>query len=250
MKISLVIIATMAGACLAAPQQRFVEDRRAPDLLDEGITTTTPHSPPIPILRESRKMDPETGAFIYDYVGADGSSKYEIRYPDGYVVGNFSFINAEGTRETRHYSAGVRGTEIAGDSVVSPAPPTLVDETTGENYVDLGNYELYKHLEEAYVHQAGASRPRAQQQPRQFAPIDQGDDTRFVAQAPQQPRRVAQAPQHQRAAPQPHRVAQAPQQQRAAPQPHRVRTDVQFDPSAIRQGSPNQVLDSLIGQFN
>lgn len=239
MKISLVIIAMMAGACLAAPQQRFVEDRRAPDLLDEGITTTTPHSPPIAILRESRQMDPETGAFIYDYVGADGSSKYEIRYPDGYVVGNFSFINAEGTRETRHYSAGVRGTEIAGDSVVSPAPPTLVDETTGENYVDLGNYELYKHLEEAYVHQAGPRRPdaRAQQQPRQFVPIDQGDDTRFVAQAPQQPRRVAR----------PH---EPPQHQRVAPQPHRVRADVQFDPSAIRQGSPNQVLDSLIGQFN
>merc|ERR1719341_518960 len=33
----------MAGACLAAPQQRFVEDHRAPDLLDEGITTRTPH---------------------------------------------------------------------------------------------------------------------------------------------------------------------------------------------------------------
>ena len=58
-------------------------------------------------------MDPETGAFIYDYVGADGSSKYEIRYPDGYVVGNFSFINAEGTRETRWEEGSKVGTREA-----------------------------------------------------------------------------------------------------------------------------------------
>jgi len=130
-----------------APSSRLVE-------LDVNATTT-----PVPILKDIRRVDPVTGAFIYEFMGADGSGKYETRFPNGTVFGNFTFINDLGEKETRVYSAGERGTEIAGTNVVSPAPPTLVDETTGENYVDLSNYELWKHLEEPYVHIGGPSDP-------------------------------------------------------------------------------------------
>jgi len=221
-------------------------------------------------------------------LGADGQAKYEIRYPNGTVVGNFTFINDRGETETRWYSAGDRGTEISGDSVISPAPPTLVDETTGPNYVDLSNYELYRHLEVPYVHIAGPSDPdergqlsapgssrsssqaqpprlvqQRQQQPQQLqrpiqpvaapVPLDFGDDTRFV--------RVDQA------APQPPRSQPIPVQ---AAQPRRTRVRVasnknagrttqqiaqshfnpaQFNPAQINNRSPDAVLDSLISQF-
>ncbi|XP_069178692.1 uncharacterized protein [Procambarus clarkii] len=99
---------------------------------------------PVPILVDSRRIDTKTGAFVYEYAGADGSSKYEFRYPNGTVIGNYTFINDLGEKETRVYSAGVRD-------------PTLIDETTDPNYVDLGNYDLYKHLERPYVHNDGTS---------------------------------------------------------------------------------------------
>jgi len=154
--------------------------------------TTTPeprNGTHIAVLKDARYTDPATGAFIYDYMGADGSGKYEIRFLNGTVVGNYSYLNEEGERETRWYSAGLRGTEIAGDGVVSPAPPTLVDETTGPNYVDLSSYDHYKHLEVPYVHIAGPSDAdergqltnpgrRPSQTPSQV-PLDHGDVTFF-----------------------------------------------------------------------
>ncbi|XP_076040805.1 uncharacterized protein LOC143025230 [Oratosquilla oratoria] len=146
---------------------------RAPAPRDDrpkGPTTT-----PVPILRDERRLDAKTGAFLYHYEGADGSIKHETRYPNGTVFGNFTFINDFGEPETRFYQAGALGTQIAGDSVGIIAPPTLVDETTDPNYVDLSQYDHYKHLERPYVHIAGppgdvqfpdgsrssASRPRA-----------------------------------------------------------------------------------------
>ncbi|KAF2359934.1 Insect cuticle protein [Trinorchestia longiramus] len=221
-----------------------------------GDVTTTTH---IPILKDSRRTDPVTGAFIYDYMGADGSGKYEVRYTNGTVLGNFTYINDAGERETRWYSAGERGTEIEGDSVISPAPPTLIDETTGKNYVDLSNYDLYRHLEVPYVHLAGPSDPdeRGQlsrpgaarpaddrrqqfqsrpqpQQPPQPA-IDFGDETRFVAQEPR-----VQAPQPSRVSRTRTRVAEPTAA--AAPRQN-------FDASALDTRSPDHVLDSLIQQF-
>ncbi|KAK7085748.1 hypothetical protein SK128_000923 [Halocaridina rubra] len=103
-----------------------------------------PSTTPVPILVDSRRVDTRTGAFVYEYAGADGSRKYETRYANGTVIGNYTFINDLGEEETRHYSAGVHD-------------PTLIDETTDPNYVDLGNYELYKHLEQPYVHIDGSS---------------------------------------------------------------------------------------------
>ncbi|XP_042213475.1 uncharacterized protein LOC121860408 [Homarus americanus] len=131
---------------------------------NQGPTTT-----PVPILVDERRIDPQTGAFVYEYAGADGSTKHETRYPNGTVIGNYSFINDLGERESRTYTAGVQD-------------PNHIDETTDPNYVDLGNYDLYKHLEQAYVHEGGSSsfsdqvlsrpppsapRPRAQPRPQQ-----------------------------------------------------------------------------------
>ena len=196
-----------------------------------------------------------TGAFIYEYLGADGQAKYEIRYRNGTVRGNFTFINDLGETETRWYSAGERGTEIAGDGVISPAPPTLVDETTGPNYVDLSNYELYRHLEVPYVHIAGPSDPdergqisnpsrqqeaRPQQTNRRPAqpssvPLDLGDDVRFVRVDQQtQARAPARAP------------VRAPARSRPSTQ---QRAQSHFNARNIDPSSPDAVLDSLISQF-
>ncbi|XP_018019906.1 uncharacterized protein LOC108676351 [Hyalella azteca] len=241
-----------------APQPRQPQGGR---LLADDVSTTTY----IPILKDSRRTDPATGAFIYDYMGADGSSKYEVRFSNGTVLGNFSYINDQGERETRWYSAGERGTEIQGDSVVSPAPPTLIDETTGKNYVDLSNYDLYRHLEVPYVHIAGPSDPdergqlsslsdrrlvddrrqQSQGRPQQAAPqpqiaLDYEDETAFAAQAPQ----PVQPPQPSRVARTRTRVEAQPQQPQQAVAPRQ-----RFDASALDTRSPDHVLDSLIQQF-
>lgn len=126
----------------ARPQQSRPAAQQVPR--GEFSSLNDPSSTPVPILIDSRSIDTKTGAFVYQYAGADGSEKHEYRYPNGTVIGNYTFINDLGERETRFYSAGVHD-------------PTLVDETTDPNYVDLGNYELYKHLEQAYVHNDGTS---------------------------------------------------------------------------------------------
>jgi len=257
-------------------QGQFQQVQAAPrrSILQEGERDNS--TTPVPILRNNQHVDPVTGAFIYDYLGADGSGKYEVRFPNGTVIGNFTFVNGEGVQETRWYSAGVRGTEISGDGVVSPAPPTLVDETTGENYVDLGNYELYRHLEEPYVHIAGVSSPDERGQ--LTSPDSRRSGARRTAQQqrpqPQQQQQQRPQPQQQqqqqqqrpqpvpqsvvpldhldqsafRAAPQRPRARVRPQQARPVPRP--IQTNVQFNHRAIDGSSPNSVLDSLIGQFN
>ncbi|KAK4289122.1 hypothetical protein Pmani_037896 [Petrolisthes manimaculis] len=125
----------LVGACcllaVGVSGQRF----RQLDLASLGPTTT-----PVPILVDSRRIDLQTGAFVYEYAGGDGSSKFEFRYPNGTVVGNYTFVDELGVLQTRVYSAGVHD-------------PSNIDETTDPNYVDLGNYEHYRHLERPYVHQ-------------------------------------------------------------------------------------------------
>lgn len=239
----------------------------------------------MPILRNIQRVDPVTGAFIYDYLGADGSGKYEVRFPNGTVRGNFTFINDLGEQETRSYSAGERGTEISGDGVVSPAPPTLVDETTGANYVDLGNYELYRHLEEPYVHIEGPSHPdergqlsaqakerlpeadnsRLPVQP--ILPLDHDDQARFLASSPgfnkplpnqratvSQPklRSQPQATSSQSRRKRPQAAVPQPRFSRTqgtVPQPQRVVHDARFNAGQLDHSNPNALLDSLIGQF-
>lgn len=203
-------------------------------------------------------------------MGGDGSGKHEIRYTNGTVVGNYTYINDLGVRETRWYSAGPRGTEIAGDSVISPAPPTLIDETTGKNYVDLSNYDLYRHLEVPYIHISGPSDPDekgqlsnpenerlgqqsfrgslqsqgGRQQEVSQLPIDFGDDTHFISQ------QSGSSPIDESFAPEPIRTSSRQRPDRVA----RLRTPIQasegqFNPSAVDNRSPNHVLDSLINQF-
>ena len=201
-------------------------------------------------------------------MGADGSGKYEVRFPNGTVLGNFTYINDQGEPETRWYSAGERGTEVSGDSVVSPAPPTLIDETTGPNYVDLSNYDLYRHLEVPYVHIDGPSdpdergqlsnpssqrsqapsraQPRQQQIPQPSSvPLDFGDEVRFVRveqqQAPAQVSQRGQAP--SRVARTRVRVVDA------APVSTQSRAQAHFNARTIDNSSPDAVLDSLISQF-
>ncbi|ROT65353.1 putative serine/arginine repetitive matrix protein 2 [Penaeus vannamei] len=163
----------LAGALAFAHAQQFdyydyVDDAQTrEDLLRPSLDlhpNTPPNSRPqttqIPL-----RIDTKTGGFVYQYAGADGSAKYELRLPNGTVTGNYTFINDLGERETRWYSAGVHD-------------PSLVDETTDPNYVDRGNYDLYKHLEEPYVHIAGtdgsfdAQAPRSS--PRAQPPIFEG----------------------------------------------------------------------------
>jgi len=237
----------------------------------------------IAVLKDARYTDPATGAFIYDYMGADGSGKYEVRFLNGTVVGNYTYLNEAGERETRWYSAGTRGTEIAGDGVVSPAPPTLVDETTGANYVDLSNYELYRHLEVPYVHIAGPSDPDERGQlsnpdrrPARPSPValDHGDITSFSTnlqaaqrqqqqsvfrqhqqqqqprqQQQQQPRQQQPRQQPRQRQSQPARVSRVRTPQPQQPQQQQVRPASNFNPGAVGGNSPNQVLDSLINQF-
>ena len=216
-------------------------------------------------------------------MGQDGSGKYEVRFPNGTVIGNFTYINDQGERETRWYSAGDRGTEIAGDSVISPAPPTLVDETTGPNYVDLSNYELYRHLEVPYVHIEGPSDPdergqlsnpnnqrqqdtRSRPQPSQ-QPLDFGDELTLTSNSQAaSPQRIPQplpAFQGREAAPRsqappqvqsPQRVVVqktpvANSRGRVSQQAVRSRAQAHFNAAAIDNSNPNTVLDSLIRQF-
>ena len=222
-------------------------------------------------------------------MGGDGSGKYEIRYPNGTVMGNFTYINDIGERETRWYSAGSRGTEISGDGVISPAPPTIIDETTGANYVDLSNYDLYKHLEVPYVHIAGPSDPdergqlsnpgnelrnfrndnqQRQQVQQQFREVQQPrQEFREIQQHQQQAqvpldfgddtRFASQAQQEALAqqvrAPEPIRTSSRQRPSRVSrtrtPVQAASRSAAQFDPRAVDSSSPNHVLDSLIRQF-
>ncbi|XP_042859788.1 formin-like protein 3 [Penaeus japonicus] len=129
------------------------QSRPPPQAPVQQQTANDPNTTPVPIVTDVRRIDTKTGGFVYQYAGADGSAKYELRLPNGTVTGNYTFINDLGERETRWYTAGVHD-------------PTLVDETTDPNYVDLGNYELYKHLEEPYVHVAGADESFNSQAPR------------------------------------------------------------------------------------
>jgi len=211
---------------------------------EAGPTTTA-----VPILKDERRVDPVTGAFIYHYMGGDGSGKFEVRFPNGTVIGNFTFVNDQGEQETRWYSAGERGTEISGDGVISPAPPTLVDETTGKNYVDLSNYDLYRHLEEPYVHQAGEQAPDAVGRSR--VALDHGDVVAFAAaQAPRpQPARAASQP--ARPAPQPVPVPQpVPQSRGPRPVPRPAQpASTHFNARNLDHSNPDALLDSLIGQF-
>ncbi|KAK3857898.1 hypothetical protein Pcinc_035877 [Petrolisthes cinctipes] len=164
----------LVGACcllVGVSGQRF----RQLDLSSLGPTTT-----PVPILVDSRRIDLQTGAFVYEYAGGDGSSKFEFRYPNGTVVGNYTFVDELGVLQTRMYSAGVHD-------------PSHIDETTDPNYVDLGNYEHYRHLERPYVHQdesfTSFSTPQQQllslQQPRQ--PVRQQQPARPIPPPVQRP---------------------------------------------------------------
>lgn len=92
------------------------------------------HTTPVPIIKDIRRVDPNTGAFYYHYEGGDGSMKHEVRFPNGTVYGNFTFVKDNGELETRTYHHGM------GSNVV-------------EN--DNGDYELHRHLEQPYVHQSG-----------------------------------------------------------------------------------------------
>lgn len=89
---------------------------------------------PVPIITDIRRVDPNTGAFYYHYEGGDGSMKHEVRFANGTVLGNFTYVKKNGELETQHYNHGL------GSNIV-------------EN--DNGNYDLHRHLEEAYVHQSG-----------------------------------------------------------------------------------------------
>jgi len=89
---------------------------------------------PVPIIKDIRRVDPNSGAFYYHYEGGDGSMKHEVRFPNGTVLGNFTYVKKNGELETQSYNHGL-----------------------GSNIVDNdnGNYDLHRHLEEAYVHQSG-----------------------------------------------------------------------------------------------
>ncbi|XP_066983675.1 uncharacterized protein [Macrobrachium rosenbergii] len=159
----------------APPRSRPQGNRPPPPVQQSSrLDSLDSFTTPVSIVKDTRRIDTKTGAFVYEYAGADGSEKHEVRYSNGTVVGNYTFINDLGERETRFYTAGVRD-------------PSAIDETTDPNYVDLGNYDLYKHLEQPYIHsdgtlgslraaprpgppQQGGGRPRAQGGPRSSAP--------------------------------------------------------------------------------
>lgn len=89
---------------------------------------------PVPIVKDIRRIDPVTGAFYYHYEGGDGSMKHEVRFPNGTVLGNYTYVKENGELETHTYHHGL-----------------------GSNIVDNdnGDYELHRHLEQGYVHQSG-----------------------------------------------------------------------------------------------
>jgi len=89
---------------------------------------------PVPIVKDIRRIDPVTGAFYYHYEGGDGSMKHEVRFPNGTVLGNYTYAKENGELETHTYHHGL-----------------------GSNIVDNdnGDYELHRHLEQGYVHQSG-----------------------------------------------------------------------------------------------
>ncbi|XP_063602021.1 WAS/WASL-interacting protein family member 3-like [Penaeus indicus] len=186
-------------------------------------TANDPNTTPVPIVTDIRRIDTKTGGFVYQYAGADGSAKYELRLPNGTVTGNYTFINDLGERETRWYSAGVHD-------------PSLVDETTDPNYVDLGNYELYKHLEEPYVHVAGADGSFDAQAPRSSPRAQRPSPPRSSG-----PRSSAPRPAAPRAPPPP------------PPPPRPASTPLDYDdpslhfiePAPIFEGVPVEPLEPL-----
>jgi len=181
---------------------------------------------PVPIIRDIRRIDPVTGAFYYHYEGGDGSMKHEVRFPNGTVLGNYTYAKKNGELETHTYHHGL-----------------------GSNIVDNdnGDYELHRHLEQGYVHQSGPD------------PVDTVDyiETLFQEDRPPQPNTVrvqSQRPIAQprpvprnrvRARPRPIAVQQAPSVF-SAPQPvpldyHDSQTAFSFQDDSRPIFNPNTV---------
>ena len=101
-----------------------------------------PKPTPVAILKQINKHN-EDGSYTYGFEGADGSFKIETKLPTGEVKGKYGFVDDSGKVRVVEYGANQYGFQPAGEGI-TVAPPTLVDETTGRDGLEIKNqYQDY-----------------------------------------------------------------------------------------------------------
>lgn len=135
-----------------------------------------PKAAPVAILKQINRHN-EDGSYTYGFEGADGSFKIETKLPSGDVKGKYGFVDDSGKVRVVEYGANQYGFQPAGEGI-TVAPPTLFDETTGKDGLELNNqdYDL-----------------PARQAPRQQAPAQPREQYRPQYEQPQQPQSHTQA---------------------------------------------------------
>lgn len=81
----------------------------------------------------------DDGSYTYGYEGADGSFKIETKLATGEVKGKYGYTDETGKVRIVEYGANKYGFQPSGEGI-TVAPPTLVDETTNKEGLQL-DYE-------------------------------------------------------------------------------------------------------------
>ena len=126
-----------------------------------------PKPTPVAILKQINRHN-EDGSYTYGFEGADGSFKIETKLPGGDVKGKYGFVDDSGKVRVVEYGANQYGFQPAGEGI-TVAPPTLFDETTGRDGLELNNQDYDYRQQQAPANQAPQQAP-AQQPREQYRP--------------------------------------------------------------------------------
>lgn len=99
----------------------------------------------------------DDGSYTYGYEGADGSFKIETKLATGEVKGKYGYTDETGKVRIVEYGANKYGFQPSGEGI-TVAPPTLVDETTNKDGLQL-DYEDEQQAREQQQQQEPQQKP-------------------------------------------------------------------------------------------
>ncbi|CAK1600581.1 unnamed protein product [Parnassius mnemosyne] len=194
-------------ALCACAHAQYAEERAPRYIATEPKVAT----PPVAILKQINRHN-EDGSYTYGYEAGDGSFKIETKSQSGEVKGKYGYKDDTGKLRVIEYGANKYGFQPAGEGI-TVAPPTLVDESTGDEGLRPGKSQ-----------QGGRSQYRESQSQPDY-------DYEDSAPAPRPAPRPAPA----------YRPQQQPQPQyRPAPQPQQHQPQPQYRPAPQHQHQPQQ----------
>lgn len=145
------------------PNPRSYASQDIPARQSAAAPNPKPASAPVAILKQINRHN-EDGSYTYGFEGADGSFKIETKLPTGDVRGKYGFIDDTGKVRVVEYGANQYGFQPVGDGI-TVAPPTLIDETTNKEAVQVQNYQQdydYQQQEQQQPMALPAARPAYQ----------------------------------------------------------------------------------------